>query len=133
MAYKIDENGTRHAGIEDYLPQSQYRNDEYYRAVVQDIKDNWETLSMGSKFHAILATSSIPEAIRYYNLVREAMPDLKVTAVFDPSVESENGILIEDSIVRIMGDYRDMFGMPFTLAQHKEFKKDVAQRLAHKE
>ena len=32
MAYTIDSNGVRHAGIEDYLPKSQYRNDNYYKA-----------------------------------------------------------------------------------------------------
>lgn len=134
MAYTIDSNGKRHAGIEDYLPKSQYKNDDYYKAVVKDIKDSWETLSFGSKFHALLATSSIPEAIRYYEIIREEMPLLKVTAIFDPSIDNNgNGEFKEDSIIKILSDYNAMYGKQFTMPSYQLFKKDVTQRLAHKD
>ena len=133
MAYTIDSNGKRHAGIEDYLPKSQYKNDDYYKAVVKDIKDSWETLSFGSKFHALLATSSIPEAIRYYEIIREEMPLLKVTAIFDPSIDNNgNGEFKEDSTIKILSDYNSMFGKQFTMPSYQLFKKDVTLRLAHK-
>lgn len=134
MAYTVDSNGVRHAGIEDYLPKSQYRNDDYYKAVVNDIKDSWETLSCASKFHALLATSSIPEAIRYYEIIREEMPFLKVTSIFDPSIDNNgNGEFKEDSIIKILTDYNAMYGKQFTMPSYQLFKKDVTQRLAHKD
>ncbi|MBR1919887.1 MAG: type I restriction endonuclease subunit R [Spirochaetales bacterium] len=134
MGYVIGQDGKRQSGVEDYLPKSQYANDEYYKAVVSDIKNSWETLSSCSKFHAIFATSSIPEAIGYYDLIREAMPELKVTAIFDPSVDNNgNGSFKEDSIVRILSDYNDVFGKQFTIPKYQAFKKDATQRLAHKE
>ena len=59
MAGVVQADGTYLKGIEDYLPNSQYEREEHQRAVVTDILDNWVTLSHGSKFHAIFATSSI--------------------------------------------------------------------------
>ena len=63
MAGYIGDDGKYVKGIEDYLPTSQYQTEEHENMVVQDIADNWVTLSHNSKFHAIFATSSIPEAI----------------------------------------------------------------------
>ena len=134
MEYTIDEEGNRHAGIEDYLPKAQYENEKYYKAVVTDIKNNWETLSLDSKFHALFATSSIPEAIYYYSLIREEMPALKVTAIFDPNIDNNGtGIIKSDAIKKIIIDYNKLFDKSFTEATYQTFKKDVTQRLAHKE
>ena len=49
-------------GIEDFVPNSQYEELSYRKAVLQDILDNWISLSHNGLFHAIFATSSIPEA-----------------------------------------------------------------------
>lgn len=54
-------------GIEDFLPHSQYAQDSpHVGMVIEDILDQFPTLSHGNKFHAMLATNSIPEAINYY-------------------------------------------------------------------
>lgn len=132
-------------GIEDYLPESQYSgtngegNPEHFRMVLHDILVGWETLSMGGKFHAILATSSIPEAITYYRMFRDEAPHLKVTALFDPSIGNGNpdnptGTLFkEDGLVEILEDYSKMYpGKNYGIAEHYAFKKDIAARLAHK-
>ena len=57
-------------GIEDYLPNTQYLTAEHKQTVIEDIKENWLTLSHNGKFHAIFATSSIPEAIEYYRMMK---------------------------------------------------------------
>ena len=80
------EDEKRIKGIEDYLPNSQYLSAEHKNKVVEDIKDNWLTLSHNGKFHAIFATSSIPEAIDYYRLIKDSMPELKTTCLFDPNM-----------------------------------------------
>ncbi len=64
-------------GIEDYVPNAQYKTKEHQNKVVEDIKNNFFKLSKG-KFHAIFATSSIPEAIDYYKLVKKEIPEIKV-------------------------------------------------------
>lgn len=132
-------------GVEDYLPNSQYIEPEHQNAVVNDICDNWSILSVNKKFHAIFATSSIPEAIEYYGLFKDKMPSLKVTCLFDPHISNEDGeykntykgkpvaLFKEDGLVKILNDYNDMFGQDFTIPTHASFKKDVSLRLAHKE
>ncbi len=121
-------------GIEDFIPESQYNCDKHHHAVVDDIKDGWVTLSQNGKFHAILATHSIPEAIAYYRLLRKEMPELNVTALFDPSIDNvEGAVWKEDGLVEIIEDYNEMFGLDLTIPQHSQFKVDVSLRLAHKE
>ncbi|MFR0929845.1 MAG: DEAD/DEAH box helicase family protein, partial [Monoglobus pectinilyticus] len=88
--YKTDD-GKYIKGIEDYIPFSQYRTEEHQKKVVEDIKEKWQDLSRNSKFHAIFATSSIPEAIDYYRLIKSEMPQLKTTCLFDPNISNEDG------------------------------------------
>ncbi len=133
MAGVLQADGKYLKGIEDYLPNSQYDCETHRCAVVDDILDNWVTLSHGSKFHAIFATSSISEAIQYYKLFKEK-GTLKVTALFDPSIDNNGGAIFkEESIVEILEDYNARYDMKFKLATYATFKKDVSYRLAHKE
>lgn len=145
MAGYENDDGKYVKGVEDYLPNSQYISSEHQNAVVNDICDNWSILSVNKKFHAIFATSSIPEAIEYYGLFKDKMPSLKVTCLFDPHISNEDGeykntykgkpvaLFKEDGLVKILNDYNNMFGQDFTIPTHASFKKDVSLRLAHKE
>lgn len=133
MAGFTQADGSYLKGIEDYIPASQYEREEHQNAVVDDILGNWVTLSHDRKFHAIFATSSIPEAIQYYKLFK-AKGDLKVTALFDPGIDNNGGAAFkEDAIVEIVEDYNARYGMKFQLATYAAFKKDISYRLAHKE
>lgn len=128
-----DELGGYVKGIEDYLPNSQYRTEEHINAVVQDILENWITLSHNSKFHAIFATSSIPEAINYYSVIKDANPDLKVTALFDPNIDNNGGAVYkEEGLEKIIKEYDEHYGQSFTIATFAKMKKDIAARLSHK-
>lgn len=133
MAGYILKNGDYFKGIEDYLPKSQYTREKHQCKVVEDILDNWATLSHGSKFHGIFATSSISEAIAYYKLFKRK-GSLKVTALFDPNIDNngDSGYK-EDGIIEILEDYNACFGMKFQMSTYATFKKDVSHRLAHKE
>ena len=134
MAGQRQEDGTYQKGIEDFIPSSQYERDEHQDAVVDDILDQWTMLSHNGKFHAIFATSSIPEAISYYRRFKTRDHDLKITALFDPSIDNNgNGIFKEDGIAEIVEDYNDRYGTKFRMATYPSFKKDIALRLAHKE
>jgi len=137
MAGHRDASGIYQSGIEDLLPNTQYRCEAHQNAVVQDIADNWVTLSQGSKFHAIFATSSIAEAIVYYRLIKAECPNLKITALFDPNISDEDGgvdpVVKTNGLVEILKDYNQNFGQKFDLGTHANFKKDLAARLAHKE
>ena len=121
-------------GIEDYIPNSQYEEEKHQKAVVDNIVKYWNIFSRGSMFHAIFATSSIPEAVAYYRLFKSAAPHLKVTAVFDPNIDNEGGGSLEkeDGIVEILEDYETIFGPSFGLPNYDSFREDVQLRLAHK-
>jgi type I restriction enzyme R subunit len=136
MAGYWDSAGVYQTGIEDYLPSTQYSREEHQHAVVQDIADNWLTLSQGSKFHAIFATASVSEAITYYRLIKAQCPQLKITALFDPNISDEDGgsdpIFKTNGLVEILEDYNASYGHKYDLGSHANFKKDLAARLAHK-
>jgi len=134
MAGYVAGDGSYIKGIEDYLPATQYDRDEHREKVVEDILGNWVTLSRNSKFHALFATSSIPEAIAYYRLFKAKGSTLKITALFDPFIDNDGGVAFkEDGLVEIIKDYNGRYGQAFTLPTHPQFKKDIASRLAHKE
>jgi len=122
-------------GIEDYIPNEQYQTDEYVMGVITDIKKKWLIYSRGGKFHAIFATSSIPEAVQYWRLMKKEMPDLMITAMFDPTIDNEGGtgsLEKEDGIVEMLEDYKNRLGQSFTIPTYDKFRKDVSLRLAHK-
>ena len=133
MAGSETDSGTYVKGIEDYIPDSQYEREQHQNMVVQDIRDNWITLSHNGKFHAIFATASIPEAIQYYQLIKDAIPSLKVTVLFDPSIDNNgNGIIKKDGLEKIILDYNRRYGQDFTIPTFAKMKKDISARLAHK-
>ncbi len=73
-------------------------------------------LSHGNKFHVVLATSSIPEAIDYYRAFKERAPQMKVTALFDPSIDNNAGSTVkEDVLVEPVEDYNKAYGQEFTI------------------
>ncbi len=133
MAGHYDSKGKYVKGVEDYLPNSQYRTDEHQSMVVKDIIDNWVVLSQGSTFHAIFATSSIPEALEYYKRFKAEGSDIKVTALFDPSIDNNGGALIkEEGLKELIEDYNSRYGQDFTISTFAKMKKDISARLAHK-
>ncbi|BES86486.1 HsdR family type I site-specific deoxyribonuclease [Pectobacterium araliae] len=137
MAGHKDATGKYHKGIEDYVPKSQYLSETHQTKVVEDILHKWDVLSQGNKFHAILATNSIAEAIDYYRHLKATKPELKVSALFDPNIDNDGSgdrgpTFKGDGLEEIMADYNARYGQDFDFARHAAFKKDLAARLAHK-
>uniref|UniRef100_A0A7C9JEP6 type I site-specific deoxyribonuclease n=1 Tax=Muribaculaceae bacterium Z82 TaxID=2304548 RepID=A0A7C9JEP6_9BACT len=137
MGPRVDGAGERIEGIEDFLTSAQYGIGSVHEdMVVQDIVKQFPVLSHGNKFHAILATSSIPEAISYYRLFKEKAPDLRVVGLFDPSIDNNpEGIVKEDALVELITDYNEVYRKgknEFTIPTWPLMKKDIAARLAHK-
>ena len=113
--------------------KSLYTSDAHHMAVVQKIVDERPMLSHNGKFHAILATKSIPEAIEYYHLFKEHYPEYNVTAIFDDSIDNNGGgEYKEEAILEILDDYNKRFDTTFQQSTYAKYKKDVAKRLAHK-
>ncbi|MBW3087245.1 HsdR family type I site-specific deoxyribonuclease [Bifidobacterium sp. 82T24] len=134
MASMTDDSGNLVRGIEDELGRDQYGNDTPHPdMVVKDILEQFPVLSHGGKFHAMLATSSIPEAIDYYHRFKELAPELHVTALFDPNVDNSAGATVKgEALAEIMGDYNTMYGKDFGIVDWPFMKKDISSRLSHK-
>lgn len=134
MGPMVDSAGNRIKGIEDFLTRTQYwPNTPHHGKVVEDILRRFPVLSHGNKFHAILATSSIPEAIDYYRAFKEHAPQMKVTALFDPSIDNNAGSTVkEDALVELIEDYNKTYGQEFTIPTWPAMKKDISARLSHK-
>ena len=113
--------------------KSLYQTDEHHRAVMHKIVEERPMLSRNGKFHAILATKNIPEAIEYYHLFKQHYPEYNVTAIFDDSIDNNGGgEYKEDAILEMLDDYNRKYGTTFQLSTYAKYKKDVAKRLAHK-
>ena len=134
MGPMVDGAGNRIKGIEDFLTRTQYWPDTpHHSKVVEDVLRHFPVLSHGGKFHAILATSSIPEAIDYYRAFKMEAPQMKVTALFDPSIDNDAGSTVkEDALVELIEDYNKAYGQEFTIPTWPAMKKDISARLSHK-
>ena len=133
MAGYEDNNGTYIKGIEDYLLTKQYHSREHQEKVVENILENYQTLSHNCKFHSIFATSSIHETIEYYRLFKEKNSGLKITVLVDPNIDNKGEFIFkEDGLIEILEDYEKYFGLKYSLSSAGAFKKDVSLRLAHK-
>ncbi len=134
MGPMVDSAGNRIKGIEDFLTRAQYwPGTPHHGKVVEDILRRFPVLSHGNKFHAILATSSIPEAIDYYRAFKERAPQMKVTALFDPSIDNNAGSTVkEDALIELIEDYNKAYGQEFTIPTWPAMKKDISARLSHK-
>ena len=150
MAGEYTSDGKYQKGIEDYVPNVQYQTPEHVNAVIGDMLENWQRLSQGKKYHAIFATSSIPEAVNYYRLIKariaekiriaeevgnseEAKKSLpKLTALFDPNILNDGqGNDKEEWIAEILKDYNAQFQTNFGYATYSRFKTDLSDRLSH--
>lgn len=140
MTGHYDSSGKYIKGAEDYLPTSQYtfdpKNglDKHGKAVIQSILDGYSTVSAGEKFHSIFATSSIPEAIAYFNYLREVAPTLKTTVLVDPSDNNENTNYDKiEGLVHVIDCYNKTFGQHFDISSYKKMKTDISLRLSHED
>lgn len=126
-----DDTGRHIKGIEDYIPNSQYNTPEHEDAVVGDILEKYQTISHGGKFHAIFATSSIPEAISYYKLFKERS-NLNISLLVDPHEDNDDGNAYKvESLAEVIQDYNKMYDTHYTFSTYGDMKKDISLRMSH--
>ncbi len=121
--------------------------------IVAHILDNHDKLTAQRRFNALLATPSIPDAIRYYEIFKEAQakraqadPDyepLNITAVFTPPMRNisdedlpqeesdnrEHGDENKKALGGIISEYNAKFGTNWSVDLFDEYYKDVQQRI----
>lgn len=121
--------------------------------IVEHILDNHDKLTAQRRFNALLATPSIPDAIRYYQIFKEeqekrsqADPDyrpLNITAVFTPPFRygtdedlpqeeadnRENPNENQIALSKIIREYNAQYGTNFSIDLFDEYYRDVQQRI----
>lgn len=143
-----DSDGIPLIGYEDYFASSAYDNEEHQRKVVEDILENYDinqTGQNGTRFHGILATTSIEMACKYWDIFREenekreqdGLEKIKVSAIFDANINENAKTTLdkEEYLIKIVDDYNKMFGTAFTRKSDPDFssfKADLMDRIAHK-
>ncbi|MDD7324070.1 MAG: HsdR family type I site-specific deoxyribonuclease [Campylobacter lanienae] len=117
------------------VAESIFDDEKHKRLVVKDIKNRFASVSRAGKYHAMLTTRSIEDAIIYYRLFKELVPELKVAGLFDPSIDNSGTVAFfkEDGILEMLKDYNNTFGKSFTMPDYKSYKADISARLAHKD
>lgn len=129
MAGHYNADGEYVKGAEDYIPASQYRTDEHINLVVADILSKFKRVSHNGKFHAIFATSSIPEAIEYYKRLKTK---IKATVLVDPSDNNDDKNFDKiQGLAEVINDYNEAYNQNFSIPTYSDMKKDVSLRLSH--
>lgn len=121
--------------------------------IAKHILDNHNTLTANRRFNALLATPSIPDAIRCYEIFKELQdaqqkddPDyepLNITAVFTPPMRNisdedlpqeeadnmENPEGNRAALKQIIDEYNEKFGSNFSVDLFDEYYRDVQGRI----
>ena len=147
LRFKVEYYGNKNAdGQKDAAPITKNQ-------IVEHILDNHDKLTAQRRFNALLATPSIPDAIRYYQLFKEeqekraqADPEytpLNITAVFTPPMRyssdedlpqeeadnNENPDGNRKALGEIIDEYNKKFETNFTVDLFDEYYRDVQQRI----
>jgi type I restriction enzyme R subunit len=88
------------------------------------------------EYNAILATSGIPMAIKYYRQFKEVDHDLIVATIFTFSANADTGSsneLDRDSLEEAIRDYNGYFKTNFSTDTYSNYFSDVSKRFKNKE
>jgi type I restriction enzyme R subunit len=123
------------------------------RQIVNHILDSHDKLTARRRFNALLATSSIPDAIQFFQVFKEEQekraqddPDyepLNVTAVFTPPMRNSSDEDLpqeeadnqqdpngnRDALANIIKAYNRQYNTNFTVDTFDEYYRDVQQRV----
>ena len=137
------------ADVEKELDNRVYNNDDHRNKVIEGIYKNWNSRTFNGQYHAILATTSIMEAISYYKLFKQYAQKLKadsnsklaplyVTAMFDPYIEENKDqgdvfVAKEEGLKEIIEDYNKTYNTKFSMKTFDAMKNDIRLRFAHKD
>lgn len=146
------------AEIETYIPKEVFENDEHKLEVIKAIVNKSLTkFGMSSQsnkkngefYEAILTTSSIKEAQRYYELFQEIIngtstvkisdktkryaPDFpKVAITYSVSENEDDSIENQEKMRQSLVDYNQMFGTNYSLENITGYNQNLNERLARK-
>lgn len=151
----LDASSMEMEDVEKAIPSNYYEDDGHMLRVIDYIinqstrKFNLQK-GKGRNFNAILTTSSIEKAQRYYELFKEVkegkrqvkvsdrtkklLADFPKVAITYSIAENEEGSsLNQEKMAEALTDYNDMYGTSFNLSTVKAYNVDLNNRIARKE
>lgn len=139
---------------ESYLPNYVYEDERHMLAVINSIVNKSRNKlgfqnGVGKTYNAILTTSSIAQAQRYYDLfkrvkagettvqisekTKRTLPDFpKVAITYSISENEESSIENQEKMKEALLDYNKVFGTGYTLETMRAYNRNVNDRLARK-
>lgn len=131
---------------ESYLTKADFENDQHLKQVVTYIlKNGPKKTSLGhGNFNAILTTSSIKLAQRYYQLFKEAKQNSDFTDDYDPdwpriaitysmSENEDDSTKNREQMLAVLKDYNQQYHTNFAIDDLSLYNEDVAKRAARRE
>ncbi len=164
ITHAIDDRNVLRFHIDYFKPEndrdaSKINEEQQKKAVVQTILSKHDTITNNRRYNAILATSSINDAIEYYNLFKEAQQNfidaddsefmpLNIACVFSPPAEGNKDVqqIQEDlpqekednkkepdkkkqALTSIIKDYNEQYGTSHDINNFDVYYQDVQQRI----
>lgn len=164
ITHAIDDRNVLRFHIDYFKPEndrdiSGINEEQPKKAVVQTILSKHDAVTNNRRYNAILATSSINDAIEYYNLFKEAQQNcidaadseftpLNIACVFSPPAEGNKDVqqIQEDlpqekednkkepdkkkqALTGIIQDYNEQYGTSHDISNFDGYYQDVQQRI----
>lgn len=153
LGFQVENNGPK--TMSDETDSKLYDNEAHMLKVLDVILNkSYHKLGFqngkGKTYEALLTTSSIPLAQKYYELltkvkegntplridekIRQVLPDFPKFAITYSVTENEEGSQVnQQKMQKSLDDYNNMFGTKFDLAQIQSYNGNLNKRLARKD
>lgn len=153
LGFQVEHLGPKN--IEDETDKSAYENETHMLKVLDVILNkSFQKLGFqngkGETYEALLTTSSIPQAQKYYELltrvkngetslkieerIKQVLPDFPEFAITYSVTENEEGSQVnQEKMQRSLHDYNEMFGTKYEISQIQGYNANLNKRLARKD
>ena len=153
LGFQVEHNGPKN--MEDETDSSLYDNETHMLRVLDIILNkSYQKFGLqngkGQTYEAILTTSSIQLAQKYYELLskvkngetdleidermRQVLPDYPKFAITYSVTENEEGSHVnQEKMQKSLNDYNEMCGTKFDLSQIQSYNENLNKRLARKD
>ena len=153
LGFQVEHNGPK--TMSDETDSKLYDNEAHMLKVLAVVLNkSYHKLGFqngkGKTYEALLTTSSIPLAQKYYELltkvkegntplridekIRQVLPDFPKFAITYSVTENEEGSQVnQQKMQKSLDDYNNMFGTKFDLAQIQSYNGNLNKRLARKD
>ncbi len=153
LGFQVEHNGPKN--ISDEADCSEYENETHMLQVLDIILNkSYHKLGFqngkGKTYEALLTTSSIPMAQKYYDLlskvkkgekslkidekIKQVLPDFPKFAITYSITENAEGSQVnQQKMQRALDDYNKMFGTKYELSQIQGYNGNLNKRLARKD